>query len=197
MALRRTLQSLSLLLPPCPQYLFFRHHRRAVNAPVPGIKSSMADALLRITCHCGQAAQSVRPRSESESALALALALCHCTSCRRATGQLCASYYPLAADGAVSLAGLTAHRGQTATRYFCSRCGCHVFIWWPTAAATAGPWPPAPSCPSRSSTPTCPLAGTSTSATPWTAACPPGSRAWPAAAPKQKQRRQQQQQQQQ
>ncbi len=99
---------------------------RATNGALSLISTFLNDAndpmSLSITCHCGAAAQRLTPCPTTTQGLVL----CHCATCRHATGELCASYYPVAAPA--SLAGLTAFATGSETRHFCSTCGCHVFL---------------------------------------------------------------------
>ncbi|KAJ6440045.1 glutathione-dependent formaldehyde-activating enzyme [Purpureocillium lavendulum] len=88
-----------------------------------------------MTCHCGKVkhnlARAAGPRD---------IELCHCYGCRHSTGELYASYYkldkgktlPLLSSPALSkYTSVESQSGgvqdATATLYFCSTCGCHVF----------------------------------------------------------------------
>jgi hypothetical protein len=57
--------------------------------------------------------------------------MCHCNSCRRATGSLGASFPPLKSSPSPdTLSKLIAYNSsQVLTRYFCSTCGCHCFLY--------------------------------------------------------------------
>ncbi|KAI1251626.1 hypothetical protein MGN70_006194 [Eutypa lata] len=84
----------------------------------------------KINCLCGTVAQiiTLRPKGEVGSRQ---LNLCHCTNCRHNTGLLCASYIEI--QNLPNLDGLvryepSASEGQGQfQRYFCGKCGCHVF----------------------------------------------------------------------
>lgn len=81
----------------------------------------------KISCHCGNAAQTIisTPQSAAEASESRPLSLCHCRSCRHNTGLACASYMGLAS--APSLDGLRAYDPTPHfTRYFCATCGCHI-----------------------------------------------------------------------
>ncbi|KAI5867677.1 hypothetical protein GGS23DRAFT_612805 [Durotheca rogersii] len=131
--------------------------------------SLLNGAEVSISCHCGAAKQTVSlALSPSPSGLTCGVDLCHCDTCRHSSGLLCVSYAPLL-QPPQSLSGLTAYPprppsaeppadeseglgggrgGRLSRRYFCDRCGCHVFREQlrrqpaapaaPSAATTAG-----------------------------------------------------------
>ncbi|KAI1263350.1 hypothetical protein F5Y18DRAFT_125735 [Xylariaceae sp. FL1019] len=95
---------------------------------------------LWITCHCGTAAQTVRLGGPVPQDVDI----CHCDDCRHNTGVLCTSY--VAIEKPVRVEGLVAYTAKRSegreepggveekggerdglTRWFCGRCGCHVF----------------------------------------------------------------------
>ncbi|KAG9025307.1 hypothetical protein FRB95_010330 [Tulasnella sp. JGI-2019a] len=80
-----------------------------------------------ITCHCGAAAQKVSRRpAQPIPGAAPPLNLCHCTNCRHNTGLLCVSYMRI--DEPPSTQGLLVYQATPGFhRYFCGKCGCHVF----------------------------------------------------------------------
>ncbi|KAK8112839.1 Mss4-like protein [Apiospora sp. TS-2023a] len=98
----------------------------------------MKGTAYNISCHCGNAAQTVfsTPQSPGETE-PRPLDLCHCKSCRHNTGVACVSYMGLAA--APSLDGLRAYEATPQfTRYFCATCGCHI-CWRHENAGDRGP----------------------------------------------------------
>ncbi|KAL2180678.1 Mss4-like protein [Thermothelomyces heterothallicus CBS 202.75] len=81
---------------------------------------------ITISCHCGAARQTLSARG-SRGVFSDA-SFCHCSTCRRTTGLLCASYAPVSPPPATATTGLEAYAlSPTTTAYFCSTCGCHVF----------------------------------------------------------------------
>ncbi|AEO61091.1 hypothetical protein MYCTH_90505 [Thermothelomyces thermophilus ATCC 42464] len=93
---------------------------------------------ITISCHCGAARQTLSARG-SRGVFSDAF-FCHCSTCRRTTGVLCASYAPVSPPPATATTGLEAYAlSPTTTAYFCSTCGCHVFrARRPSASAGAG-----------------------------------------------------------
>ncbi|KAI1325687.1 hypothetical protein F5Y16DRAFT_377246 [Xylariaceae sp. FL0255] len=103
---------------------------------------------LNLTCHCGAAKQGtglvVGDYSDDnidEPTNRIGIDLCHCAACRHSTGVLCASYLNVSYSGMIppaNVEGLSRYPlledadGHVATggisRYFCSTCGCHVFL---------------------------------------------------------------------
>lgn len=86
----------------------------------------MAAKALNVACFCGAVSRKVSLRDGDISSDQVSLSLCHCDTCRHTTGLLCTSYYP------ISLPDLSAplkayHPTYTSRRYFCGKCGCHVF----------------------------------------------------------------------
>ncbi|KAI1755801.1 hypothetical protein F4782DRAFT_487044 [Xylaria castorea] len=81
---------------------------------------------LSISCHCGTAKQIVRLRDQSPSK-PQDINLCHCAACRHNTGLMCVSYACI--ERPDSIEGLREYHSTTRTvsRFFCARCGCHVF----------------------------------------------------------------------
>lgn len=83
-----------------------------------------------INCLCRTAAQTITLRPEDEGGHQQ-INLCHCTNCRHNTGLLCTSYIEI--QNPVSLKGLVKYDSSAQAvqgrlqRYFCGKCGCHVF----------------------------------------------------------------------
>lgn len=81
-----------------------------------------------LTCLCGgvqEPGSLLASQSLPEEAC-----MCHCDSCRRTTGSLGTWYLTLTGrPSEKSLANATAYStSERYTRYFCSECGCNVFI---------------------------------------------------------------------
>ncbi|OGM50579.1 hypothetical protein ABOM_000771 [Aspergillus bombycis] len=86
---------------------------------------------LTAACHCRSVHFTVTlPRDT----LPLRIHLCHCSVCRYTHGALCSFHAPLPKDvhpefispsGLDSLTPYT-YEQSTSTRFFCSKCGCHV-----------------------------------------------------------------------
>jgi len=77
-----------------------------------------------LSCLCGQVAQEV---NVNLAAASTSLLLCHCGRCRVNSGLLFVSYLPLieAPDLSKGLRSYT--QADNVIRWFCSRCGAHVF----------------------------------------------------------------------
>ncbi|KAK3311529.1 uncharacterized protein B0T15DRAFT_79126 [Chaetomium strumarium] len=81
---------------------------------------------LTISCHCGAARQTLAPLANQD--LFSGASFCHCDTCRHITGLLCTSYTPISPHPAPSIVGLESYStSPISIRYFCSKCGCHVF----------------------------------------------------------------------
>ena len=79
---------------------------------------------LNARCHCGTFSRSV---TIPTLALPLKSALCSCTSCRRVTGQLFASFAVIPLPARPDVSNLTAYASSSKlTRYFCPYCGASV-----------------------------------------------------------------------
>ncbi|GKT86093.1 DUF636 domain protein (glutathione-dependent formaldehyde-activating enzyme) [Colletotrichum tofieldiae] len=84
----------------------------------------MTPTSIDMSCLCGAVAQQVKSRrSDSEIN---EISISHSVIDRHATGILCVSYYPIEEP---HFSGCTAeYTGPDEyTRYFCRKCGCHVF----------------------------------------------------------------------
>ena len=75
-------------------------------------------------CHC----QSVKYESKNDSIVAM---FCHCQTCRKINGSAFGSSAAIYKDGFSVTSGedlLTGYQSTPGkTRYFCSRCGTHVY----------------------------------------------------------------------
>ncbi|KUJ15432.1 uncharacterized protein LY89DRAFT_686187 [Mollisia scopiformis] len=82
-----------------------------------------------LTCLCG--AISEPGTLLKDDRFPTSASICHCNSCRRTSGSLGASFPPLKSPPPeATLSRLTAyHSSDIITRYFCSKCGCHCFIF--------------------------------------------------------------------
>lgn len=78
-----------------------------------------------ISCLCGEAAQSVHLSQSPEASL---LTLCHCSSCRSTSGELCASYLALLSPPTSFEKLVQYAQSRNVDRWFCRKCGSHVFI---------------------------------------------------------------------
>lgn len=79
---------------------------------------------LHAQCHCGLASYSV---AIPNTALPLKSSICSCTSCRRTTGQLFATFAVVPGLPVPDVSGLASYASSSAlTRVFCPRCGCSV-----------------------------------------------------------------------
>ncbi|KXJ89404.1 hypothetical protein Micbo1qcDRAFT_212811 [Microdochium bolleyi] len=102
---------------------------------------------MRITCHCGAAAQTISLPTSTNADAPLEISICHCYTCRHVSGVLCTTYLeiagpPASLSGLVgysdrnllpseqgpedSTASLASSNGET-WRWFCRTCGSHVF----------------------------------------------------------------------
>ncbi|KFH48540.1 hypothetical protein ACRE_007370 [Hapsidospora chrysogenum ATCC 11550] len=82
---------------------------------------------LHIRCLCGAIHEQVLSRREGDSDQA-SLSLCHCDACRHSSGTLSTSYYPILEPTTLSdNLGRYDPADGGSTRYFCAKCGCHVF----------------------------------------------------------------------
>ncbi|KAB8254844.1 Mss4-like protein [Aspergillus pseudonomiae] len=87
--------------------------------------------ILTATCHCRSVHFTITLPSD---ALPLSVHLCHCIVCRYTHGALSSFHAPLPRDvhpKFISPSGLDkltpyTHSQSTSTRFFCSKCGCHV-----------------------------------------------------------------------
>ncbi|CZR54771.1 uncharacterized protein PAC_04655 [Phialocephala subalpina] len=96
---------------------------------------------LNAQCHCGTISQPIRSPPiddlahdfRAQESSPKKVQLCHCTSCRRSTGNLYASYYLFSPP---HLENTTAYPpipinpdrpDKIYRRHFCSTCGCHIF----------------------------------------------------------------------
>lgn len=80
-----------------------------------------------ISCNCRATHQVVSSLSYSVTEDTANISLCHCADCRHVTGILCTSYIRIAEPPL--LESTTSYAtSETATRYFCSTCGCHCFV---------------------------------------------------------------------
>ena len=82
---------------------------------------------LNIACLCDAVTGSV---SVPTSALPLPITICHCNTCRRGSGNLCATNFRLPEGSSIfkpsgKLSSYNA--SKDITRFFCPRCGCHVY----------------------------------------------------------------------
>ncbi|CAL5868496.1 uncharacterized protein PFLUO_LOCUS2722 [Penicillium psychrofluorescens] len=74
-----------------------------------------------VACLCGQVVLPIALKASSK------LHLCHCHRCRAVSGLLCSAYY-FVQQKPPALTGLREYRqSDHASRFFCRRCGAHVF----------------------------------------------------------------------
>ncbi|GAB1312391.1 hypothetical protein MFIFM68171_02601 [Madurella fahalii] len=86
----------------------------------------MATPTIIVSCHCGQARQTLFLQGSGD--LFSDVSFCHCDTCRHVTGQLYTSYVPLSPIRHPDISMLQARStSPSETRYFCPKCGCHVF----------------------------------------------------------------------
>jgi hypothetical protein len=79
---------------------------------------------VRAKCHCGLASYTC---TIPTSAVPLKSAICSCTSCRRATGQLFATFVVIPGLPVPDVSALDSYASSTTlTRFFCPRCGASV-----------------------------------------------------------------------
>lgn len=88
-----------------------------------------ATASAHLACLCGAVSEPGTLLAESE--LPIYTETCHCNSCRHATGALGCSFPRLkSAPSPDTVSNLTGyHSSQHITRYFCSTCGSHCFLF--------------------------------------------------------------------
>ncbi|KAJ1324293.1 GFA family protein [Microdochium nivale] len=131
-----------------------RLHNKGAKMSKASVNTKTHGARMRITCHCGAAAQTVAlPGETTTSTTPVIISICHCCACRHVSGVVCTSYLEIAATPPPSLVGLVAHdddedippedsglpdNGSTeeaisrgcigaTRRWFCGTCGSHVF----------------------------------------------------------------------
>src|SRR5271170_7657477 len=80
-----------------------------------------SDITLKAKCHCGLVSYSY---TLPASAFPLKSAICHCGSCRRATGQLFATFAVIPSPHRPDISHLKEYASSSSiSRYFCPRCG--------------------------------------------------------------------------
>jgi hypothetical protein len=82
------------------------------------------DGKVSVSCLCGQVAQEVHLNTAATST---AILVCHCTICRATSGLLFVSYLPLVEPPDLSADLRRYEQADNVSRWFCSRCGAHVF----------------------------------------------------------------------
>lgn len=84
----------------------------------------------QLTCLCGAISESGSLLT-SPSLPITSAGICHCNPCRQTTGSLSPSFPPLNSSPAEdTLSRLKGYRSSDIiTRYFCSKCGCHCFLF--------------------------------------------------------------------
>lgn len=87
----------------------------------------------QISCLCGTISQEVSDFANTATLLA-----CHCNICRHASGVLWTSYIPIARPSLSDK--LRSWRSGDTIRYFCSTCGCHVFIHREISESESASW---------------------------------------------------------
>lgn len=97
---------------------------------------------LRARCHCGLASYTVKI---AKGLLPLKSAICSCTSCRRATGGLFATFAVIPSLPVPDVTHLSSYASSSGlNRIFCPRCGCSVLNreadgWEFTSGVLEGP----------------------------------------------------------
>jgi hypothetical protein len=97
---------------------------------------------LAARCHCGLASYTV---TVPTSSVPLKSAICSCTSCRRATGHLFATFVVVPGLPVPDVSALSSYTSSASLkRIFCPRCGCSVVNheageWEFTGGALEGP----------------------------------------------------------
>lgn len=110
-----------------------------MNVPIPHFslpqtshqENKMLDLEYDISCHCGASAQTIKAATKGTSTINL----CHCSLCRHITGILCTSYLPIEPPR-LDLGLKSYSTSRTTQRYFCVKCGCHVFYRCETRGLT-------------------------------------------------------------
>jgi hypothetical protein len=91
--------------------------------------SMVSTSVVHITCLCGAVSEPGTLLEHRE--FPVAASICHCNVCRRTTGSFGASFPPLISSlSKTTVTRLTAYKSsEKITRYFCSSCGCHCFLF--------------------------------------------------------------------